>query len=299
MPTPFALGFAVGVLLGCTAQPARHARTSAGTFLTKPMGPIVARMTEFREQDLSGARFEQVSLRDATLHSVDLSGAQIRGALLNGTRLRGVELVDVQISGELRNVVVNGVDIAPLVDAELDRRMPERAKMRPGDVDGFREAWAILERLWAGTVERARSLPEEALHRRVDDEWSFVETLRHLNFASAAWGERMILGNLSPWHPLDLPWDEAPGWEGIPWDREARPPLDEVLKIRAERQAAVRGVMASLTPEQLASEVVRTEPGWPRVDGFPFAECLRILLNEEWEHRLYAERDLAVLIASS
>ena len=30
-------------------------------------------------------------------------------------------------------------------------------------------------------------------------------------------------------------------------------------------------------------------------EDFPVAECLRIVLNEEWEHRLYAERDLAVL----
>jgi hypothetical protein len=25
------------------------------------------------------------------------------------------------------------------------------------------------------------------------------------------------------------------------------------------------------------------------------AQCLRVVLNEEWEHRLYAERDLALL----
>jgi hypothetical protein len=105
----------------------------------------------------------------------------------------------------------------------------------------------------------------------------------------------MILGNASPWHQLDLPWDEAPGWDGIPWDREARPSLDEVLAVRRERQAMVRKVMASLTDEQLASEVTRAEPGWPRTEGFPFKECLRIVLNEEWEHRLYAERDLTAL----
>jgi hypothetical protein len=133
------------------------------------------------------------------------------------------------------------------------------------------------------------------LHRGVDDEWSFIQTLRHLNFASAAWVSRMILGNVSPWHPLDLPWDEAPGWDGIPWDREAQPSLDEVLTIRRERQAMVRAVMASLTEEQLASEVARTEPGWPRTDSFPLKECLRIVLIEEWEHRLYTERDLTVL----
>jgi len=177
-------------------------------------------MTEFREQDLTGARFERVSLRgssftqvylnDARMHDVDLTGAHVRAAMLSGGQFRGVELVDVEISGELRNVVVNGVDIAPLVEAELNRRMPERARMAPHDSDGFREAWAILERLWEGTVARARTFPEEALHRSVDDEWSFIQTLRHLNFASACWVNRMILGDVSPWHPLDLPWDEAP-----------------------------------------------------------------------------------------
>jgi hypothetical protein len=259
-------------------------------------------MTEFREQDLTGARFERVSLRRATftqvslnnasMHTVDFTGVQVRGADFNECRMRGVELVNVEIYGELSNVVVNGVDIAPLVDAELNRRMPDRARMRPDDPDGFREAWAILERLWEGTVTRARTFPEAALHRSIDDEWSFIQTLRHLNFASAAWVGRMILGNASPWHQLDLPWDEAPGWDGIPWDREARPALDEVLTVRRERQAMVRHVMESLTDEQLASEVTHTEPGWPRLENFPFKECLRIVLNEEWEHRLYAERDL-------
>jgi hypothetical protein len=252
-------------------------------------------MTRFHEQDLAGAHFEHVSLRDAHMSAVDLTGAQIRGCSFNGARMRGVELVDVEISGELQNVVVNGVDIAPLVEAELNRRMPERAKMRPDDSDGFREAWAILERLWKGTVARAMTLPEAALHRNVDDEWSFIQTLRHLNFASAAWVARMVRGTASPWHPLDLPWDEAPGWDGIPWDRKARPSLDEVLTVRRERQAMVRHVLESLTDEQLAADVTRIEPGWPQMENFPVKECLRIVLNEEWQHRLYAERDLDTL----
>src|SRR3954449_3036329 len=141
-------------------------------------------MTDFHEQDLSGARFErvllqgaefrQVRLNDARLRSVDLSGVQVRDAMLSRTRFIGVELADVEISGDLENVVVNGVDIAPLVEAELNRRMPERAAMRPDDADGFRTAWTTLERLWAGTVARARTFPEAALHRGVYDEWSFI-----------------------------------------------------------------------------------------------------------------------------
>ncbi|HZM80597.1 MAG TPA: hypothetical protein VFC19_33155 [Candidatus Limnocylindrales bacterium] len=38
-------------------------------------------------------------------------------------------------------------------------------------------------------------------------------------------------------------------------------------------------------------------PGWPEPRPYPVRECLLTVLNEEWEHRLYAERDLAVLEA--
>jgi Pentapeptide repeats (8 copies) len=36
---------------------------------------------------------------------------------------------------------------------------------------------------------------------------------------------------------------------------------------------------------------------WPPPQSFTVRECLLVVLNEEWEHRLYAERDLAVLEA--
>ena len=262
-------------------------------------------MTEFVEQDLSGARFERMSLRnatfkqvylnDATMQKVDFSGVEIRGALMTGLRMFGVELLDVEISGDLRNVIVNGVDIAPLVEQELNRREPDRAKMRPETVQGFKEAWAIIKRKWDETIARARTLPPEKLHESVNGEWSFIQTLRHLNFASAAWINRMAVGEPTPWHPLDLPWDEAPGWDGIPWDRDARPTLDEVLAVRSERQTVMSQVIDSLTDEQLASRVSRAEPGWPQIEDFAFKNCLIIVLTEEWEHCGFAERDLAKL----
>src|SRR5690242_12269108 len=111
----------------------------------------------------------------------------MRGGAIYDARLRGVDLWDIDICGNLQNVRVNGVDIVPLVEAELDRRDPDRAKMRPADADGFRAAWRILETRWAATVERASSLPEHRLHEPVDDEWSFIQTLRHLCFATDAW----------------------------------------------------------------------------------------------------------------
>jgi hypothetical protein len=229
---------------------------------------------------------------------MDFIDRDLRGVRIERVRMRGVEIVDVEISGELRNVVVNGVDVAPLVEAELDRQLPDRAKMRPTDVQGFRQGWVILERLWEQTIARARTFPDPALHESVDGEWSFIETLRHLGFASASWVDRMVLGEPSPWHPLDLPWDEAPGWDDIPCDRAVRPSLDEVLVVRRARQATVRDVIASLTPERLATVVSAPGPGWPPPEeSMPVADCLLVLLNEEWHHRLFAERDLTALEA--
>ena len=257
-------------------------------------------MTDFRGQDLSGSTFEWTDLSGSTFTSASLSNTVITGTDLHHVRMRGVELVDVDISGELRDVVVNGVDIGPLVEAELDRRDPRRPKMRPTDAAGFREAWDVVEELWDGpdgTVARARRLDPDLLHASVDGEWSFVETLRHLAFATESWVGRCVLGDASPWHPLSLPWDEMPDTDGVPRDRGVRPTLDEALALRHDRMAMVRRVVDGLTDEQLASETAPLEgPGWPRVGStFPVHECLRVVLNEEWEHRRYAERDLAIL----
>jgi hypothetical protein len=252
-------------------------------------------VTEFRNQDLSGSVFENVLLTNAKFRRVDLSGSEILSARFGNMKMRGVDLFDIDFKGDLQNVVINGVDIAPLVDAELDKRHPGRALMRATTPDEFREAWALLEGLWGESLAHAQTLPEDKLHESVNGEWSFIQTLRHLNFATAAWVGRMIVGDASPWHPLDLPWDEAPGWDGIPWDRDARPSLDEVLAVRRERQATVRSVIDKLDDARLASSVSQTAPGWPVLEHFPLQQCLRIVLKEEWEHRLFAERDLALL----
>jgi hypothetical protein len=212
--------------------------------------------------------------------------------------IRGAALVDLDISGEIKNLRINGVDVVPLVEADLNRRHPDRVKMRPTDADGFRDAWDILEGVWQRTVERARGMAPELLHDRVEGEWSFIETLRHLVFATDAWVKRAILGEPSPWDPLDLPHDDMPDEPSVPRDRDARPALDEVLVLRADRMATVRQVIADLTDEKLAgmTEPVK-EPGYPESTSFAVRRCLQAILNEEWEHRLYAERDLDVLEA--
>lgn len=240
--------------------------------------------------------FESRRMRGALFRDVDLSGARFEHADLSGVTMRGVELVDVEIHGEIWNLTVNGVDVVPLINDELDRRDPDRAKMRPTDPDGFREAWDIIERLWGETVERARGFDPEQLHESVDGEWSFIETLRHLVFATDAWIRRGIMGDPQPWDPLDLPWDQMPDTPGVPRDREVRPSLDEVLALRRDRMLTMRQLVDDLTEEELASHTDPVEgPGWPQSRSYPVRECLSVILNEEWHHRLFAERDLDVL----
>jgi DinB superfamily/Pentapeptide repeats (8 copies) len=255
-------------------------------------------VTEFIGENLAGARFEDVYLTGARFHDVDLTDARFRLVDLTGVTIRGALLANVDISGEIRNLRVNGVDVVPLVEAELNRRYPDRVKMRPADADGFREAWDILGRLWQQTTERARGMAPELLYERVDGEWSFIETLRHLVFASDAWVRRAMLGEPSPWDPLDLPHDEMPDEFAVPYDRDARPSLDEVLALRADRMATVGQVLAGLTDERLAGRTEPvTEPGYPEPESFAVRRCLQAVVNEEWEHRLYAERDFDVLEA--
>jgi uncharacterized damage-inducible protein DinB len=255
-------------------------------------------MDDFSGTDLRGSRFERADLSGSQFWASDLTGAWFREVDMHGVVMRGAELCDVDISGWIENVTINGVDVGPLIEAELDRRDPDRAKMRPEDPAGFRAAWDILGRRWERTVERARRLPPERLHESVDGEWSFTETLRHLVFATEAWVGRAILGNTAPWDPLGLPWAEMPDTPEVPRDRDARPSLDEVLALRRTKTDMVRDVLAGLTDESLAAHTTPVVGfGWPPPESFPVKKCLLIVLNEEWEHRLYAERDLAALEA--
>jgi uncharacterized damage-inducible protein DinB len=250
---------------------------------------------EFGEEDLSGSTFNWTDLSGSTFRYASLSDVMIRGTDLYRVTMRDVELRDVDISGEIERLVINGVDVTDYVHDELVRRDPVLGRLTPDDPAGFLAAWDELEHLWEETVARARALDPALLDESVEDEWSFIQTLRHLVFASSAWLNRAVLGEPQPFHPLALPWSTAPPLPQLGLDLEARPTLDEVLALRRERQADARRVLEALTDEQLAAEVTPEGEGWPPPRPFEVKRCLSILLNEEYWHRQYAERDLAVL----
>lgn len=247
-------------------------------------------MTSFTDaDDLAGARFTDVDLSDARFVRSNLSGVTMRAVAVDD-----LDIDDPWIgTGEVR-VIVNGVDIAPLVEAELDRRFPGRALCRATEPAGLREAWTAVERAWAGAVERVAAMPAGMTDASVDGEWSFAQTVRHLVMATDTWLGRGIDDlDFSCQHPIGVPNAE---YESDGYDTSlfsaAAPTFAEVLEVRADRQGRVREFIAHATAALL--DEPRRHP-WGPEHRVTVRHCLQTILAEEWEHLRYALRDLDAL----
>src|SRR5271168_2742593 len=115
-------------------------------------------------------RFVEISLSRARFHNVDLTGSSLRGVILR----------DTEIDGDIDGLTVNGVEIAPLIRAELDRRHPEHKWLRCTNPTWLRRATDTIYAHWDETMAVATAMPEGDVVRSVSDEWSLCETLRHL-----------------------------------------------------------------------------------------------------------------------
>jgi DinB superfamily/Pentapeptide repeats (8 copies) len=237
------------------------------------------REAAFTGTDLTGARFVESDLSGVVMRGVDVEGADIDAPWLDG-------------EGSLR---VNGVNVAPFVDAELNGRFPGRAGRHAADPDGLRAAWAALERTWPATLERAAAMPVGTVDVPVGGEWSFAQTLRHLVMATDIWLGRAILEIKQPFHPIGLRYTgaEEDGMD-MPAFATVTPPYAEVLQVRAGRVAMVRDFLATVTSEVLASP--RKSPYDPGRQ-MTIRSCLHVILREEWEHLRYAVRDLDAIQA--
>ncbi|MET1004731.1 MAG: DinB family protein [Propionibacteriaceae bacterium] len=249
-------------------------------------------MTTFTESDdLQGAEFREANLRGARFVSSDLSGVKMRGV---DVAAADIDAPWLPYADYFR---VNGVDVIPLVEAELNRRFPGRADRRVKDPDGLRAAWATLEQTWAALLERAAAMPAGTVDVSVDGEWSFAQTLRHLVLATDAWLRKAILEVEEPFHPIGEIGPEAVDDGPEPATLRAESPsYAEVLEVRAGRVAMVRDFLASVTAEQLAE--TRKHP-WDPEYPESVLSCLHVVLEEEWEHYRFAVRDLDAIEASS
>ncbi|MGY1619967.1 DinB family protein [Geodermatophilus sp. SYSU D00691] len=237
----------------------------------------------------------------ATFHYADLGGAIFRDCDMRGVRIVSSfvdGLVIGGFSGRSGPVVVDDVDVSAYVAAELDRRHPERVRLRAATTaDDLRAVWDEVERLWDDTLARAGRLPEEVLQDRVAGEWSFVETLRHLVLAVDTWIGGWLRGDPAPFSqigvpPTDLPLSE---WRVIGLDPDARPSSAEATAVFLERRQQVRTAIDAVTDDELPEPRTGTPvPAWGE-ETHDVGECFRVVLEEHIEHRRFAERDLAVL----
>jgi len=237
-------------------------------------------MVEYTDEDLKDSRFIRCDLTGTRMHGVGFANIKITDAFVN----------NVEISCLLGNLVVNEVDVSGYVRAELERRHPELRTLAATEIEGLRDAWRATEARANTTLAKARALPQAKLHESVDGEWSYVDTLRHLVYATDRWITGPVLGEKDNFHRLGMPNDDPAPWRGSAIDVDAKPTLDEVLVVRAQRLASVASLLGESDQHDLQRTVASPNGGTTSV-----MSCIHVVLREEWEHDRYANRDLDTL----
>jgi hypothetical protein len=237
--------------------------------------------TYSRTKEFEGATFVEASFKGATLRFSDVSGVTMRSVDVDGLDIDSHDLF-------FGSLFVNGVDVVPLVDAELNRQFPGRELQKAQTPEGLREGWVAVQSAWQETLE---GTPTDLVDAHVEGEWSLAQTLRHLILATDAWLRGGVLRMEHPFHEIGQIFTGA---EEMGFDmsvfRVDPPSYEEILTVRAERQQLVTDFLATATTDLLAEE--RDEP-WGGDWRPSVGDCIRVILEEEWAHLRYIRRDLA------
>jgi hypothetical protein len=226
----------------------------------------------------------------------DLTGAEFRECDFDGARFVGVVMQNVEIDGLISNLLVNGVEVTGYVNTELDRRHPVRLLIRSDEPVDLRNAGRKLNADWATTIARIRQTPGVE-HVSVHDEWSAVQTLRHLIFVHDSWFRRCCLGSTDLFTPMGIGPSVEPYREAHGLDLSLEPSFDEVATVRQAQAAERESWLDAVTEEQLAAPApVPDDDVWPPyARGRTVLQCLPTVLNEECEHHRFATRDLELI----
>ncbi|HET8617547.1 MAG TPA: DinB family protein [Acidimicrobiales bacterium] len=158
-------------------------------------------------------------------------------------------------------------------------------------VDAAREAAASATADLERTMLRASSFPDDDRHRRVDDEWSAVESLRHLVLLIDLWLSKVILGHPDPFHPIGLPPSfMPPKLPGSSIDPEARPAFDVACQVLHGRIAGLRSYVDTLSGEELDRPI--------EAHAGSVAGALGVLFDELTAHNRFINRDLDLIESS-
>ncbi len=229
-------------------------------------------------------RFELRDLSDAVFWGVDLQRATLRDVDLSGVRISHARLHDVVIDADIDRLVINGVDVTAHVN-ERDEWFTLRSQLHPTEPGPMREGWQAFVTTWEDVIERAQRLPDDIRRASVDGEWSFIDTLRHLVFATDKWFTVPVLGGA--FHPMGLPNSGSAdfGWPGL--DATANPTFDEAVAAWRDRSTRLRDRLDDIDETALSVEVDVLENGPSAVH-----DCVGVVFEEHFQHVRYAVRDL-------
>lgn len=240
----------------------------------------------FENRDMAGTLFHNVNLYGTTFDDVNLANARIYNA-----NLSNMTIDDANITG----LTIFGVRVDALIEAEFDRRDPERARLRMRDIfdpEEVRHVLAQLDEVRAEFYARLRATPPDALIAHPSlDRWSALEHVRHLVFAEDLYLNRWLLRNDQPWCKLGfLP----PFLEGNPAfadvGTEPTDDLEIVLAAWDAIHAGMQAFVAEITPEILKRDTSDVDFGQRYVGG-----VLQGMAKHDLQHIRMAEAALADL----
>lgn len=155
------------------------------------------------------------------------------------------------------------------------------------DVHTARASAAQCDARIETTIRRARTFTEGERQQRVDDEWSTVESLRHMILVIDLWLSHTIQGDDDPFHPMALPPTFMPPtlFPGTSVDPNARPSFDTACEVLRQRIAALGHFVEELvTTDELARPV---DAQLQTVAG-----ALSVIFHELAAHDRFINRDL-------
>jgi hypothetical protein len=159
------------------------------------------------------------------------------------------------------------------------------------DVEAAHAAAAEATGDLEATMRRATSFSDEELNRSVDNEWSTVDSLRHVVLIIDLWLSKAVLGEQDPFHPIALPPTfMPPKLPGSSIDPDARPTFDEACDVLRARLATVRAYIDQLTPDDLERPV--------KAHAKTVGGALDVLFGEMTAHNRFINRDLDIIEGS-
>ncbi|MEX2392871.1 MAG: DinB family protein [Actinomycetota bacterium] len=148
---------------------------------------------------------------------------------------------------------------------------------------------ASNERLEA-TVDRVSAISAEEQDRRINDEWSAVESIRHIVFVIDIWLSKTIRGQTDPFHPIGIPPHFVPRkLPGSSIDPDTTPSFDEARDALRDRLATLRGFLDGLVPDELTRPI---DAHAKTVGG-----ALNVIFTELNAHNRFINRDLDIIEA--